>query len=89
MKVEVDKLDFNKFDNGPTGSKNKKIDDLEISNFKTITVVLEKKQQKKTVYNKLNKKVNHLKNKIHDASNLIQTNQYNGGKQNLGKNMVV
>ena len=37
------------------------------------------------MFDKLNSKVNELKNKIQDASTLIQTNQYNIGKTKLGE----
>ena len=40
---------------------------------------------KKTVCNKLNKKVNDLESKFPDVSTLIQTNQYNTDKHNLEK----
>ena len=70
-----------------------KLDDLNVDKLKTVPKDLEKLSDlmskevvKKTVYNKLNKKVNDLENKIPDTSTLIQTNQYNTDKQNLEKN---
>ena len=46
--------------------------------------VVSKEVVKKTLYNKLNMKVNNIENKIPDTSALIQTNQYRqtklGGK---------
>ena len=68
MKAEVDKLDIN----NPTGLVNlkSKVDDLDISKWKTFPDLVSKEVLKKTVYNKLNAKVN-LENKISDATTLI------------------
>ena len=67
-----------------------KVDDLDIDKMQTVLVdlkklsdVVSKKVKKKTVYNKLNTKINNLEIRIPDASNLIQTNQYNADKQKL------
>ena len=67
-----------------------KVDDLDIDKMQTVLVdlkklsdVVSKKVRKKTVYNKLNTKINNLEIRIPDASNLIQTNQYNADKQKL------
>ena len=71
MKAEVDKLDIN----DPTGLINlkSKVDDLDINKWKTVPDLVSKEVLKKTVYNKLNAKVN-LENKIPDATTLIYIN---------------
>ena len=53
--------------------------------LKTLTDVPGKEGLKKTVYNKLNTKVNSLERKIPDAITLIHKNHYNANKQNLEK----
>ena len=68
LKAEVDKLDINKLINVPTSLNNlkTKIDDFDVGELKTVAIdlkrlniVLDKKKAvKKTVYNKLNTKVN-------------------------------
>ena len=91
MKAEDDKLDINKLVNIPTSLNNlkTKIDDLDVGKLKTVPIDLKKlgdvvsnQVVKKTVYNKVNMKVNNLEKKIRDASTLIHTNQYNKEKQN-------
>ena len=83
LKAEVDKLDFNKLVNVLTDLNNLKIkeDDLDVGKLKTVSIdlkrlddVVSKEVMKKTVYNKLNTKVNNLENKNPDAQTLIQTN---------------
>ena len=71
MKAEVDKLDIN----DPTGLINlkSKVDDLDINKWETVPDLVSKEVLKKTVYNKLNGKVN-LENKIPDATTLIYIN---------------
>ena len=71
MKAEADKLDIN----DPTGLINlkSKVDDLDINKWKTVPDLVSKEVLKKTVYNKLNAKVN-LENKIPDATTLIYIN---------------
>ena len=66
------------------------IGDLDVDKLKTVPIdlkklndVVSKEVVKKTVYNKLNKKVNNLEKKIPDATTLIQTNQYSTYKQYL------
>ena len=69
-----------------------KVDDLDVGELKTAPIdlkklsdVVSKEVVKKTVYNKLNTKINNLEKKTPDVSALIQTNQYNTDKQNLQK----
>ena len=71
MKAEVDKLDIN----DPTGLINlkSKVDDLDINKWKTVPDLVSKEVLKKTVYNKLNAKIN-LENKIPDPTTLIYIN---------------
>ena len=92
--MKVDKLDLNKLVNVLTSLDNlkTKVDELDVRklktipmNFKKLNNVVTKEVVKKTVYNKLNTKINYLENKISDASTLFQSNQYNVRKQNLEK----
>ena len=92
--MKVDKLDLNKLINVLTSLDNlkTKVDELDVRklktipmNFKKLNNVVTKEVVKKTVYNKLNTKINYLENKISDASTLFQSNQYNVRKQNLEK----
>ena len=92
--MKVDKLDLNKLVNVLTSLNNlkTKVDELDVRklktipmNFKKLNNVVTKEVVKKTVYNKLNTKINYLENKISDASTLFQSNQYNVRKQNLEK----
>ena len=92
--MKVDKLDLNKLVNVLTSLDNlkTKVDELDVRklktipmNFKKLNNVVTKEVVKKTVYNKLNTKLNYLENKISDASTLIKLNQYNSHKQNLEK----
>ena len=92
--MKVDKLDLNKLVNVLTSLDNlkTKVDELDVRklktipmNFKKLNNVVTKEVVKKTVYNKLNTKINYLENKISDASTLFQSNQYNVHKQNLEK----
>ena len=69
-----------------------KADDLGVGKLKTILVdlkklsdVVSKEIVKKTVFKKLNEKVNNLENKKSDGFTLIQTNQCNTDEQNLEK----
>ena len=73
MKTEVDKLGINKLVNVPSGVNNSKIklDDLDVGKLKAVSVdlkkisdVMSKEIVKRTVYNKLNAKVNNLEIKI-------------------------
>ena len=73
MKTEVDKLGINKLVNVPSGVNNLKIklDDLDVGKLKAVSVdlkkisdVVSKEIVKRTVYNKLNAKVNNLEIKI-------------------------
>ena len=70
-----------------------KIDDLEVDKFKAVSIDLKrlsdevsKEVVKKTVYGKLNEKINNLEKKIPDASTSIQSTQYNTDKKNWRKN---
>ena len=92
--MKVDKLDLNKLVNVPTSLDNlkTKVDELDVRklkiipmNFKKLNNIVTKELVKKTVYNKLNTKINYLENKISDTSTLIKLNQYNSHKQNLEK----
>ena len=94
LKAEVDKLDINKMVNVPTVLNNlkTKVDDLDVENLKTARVdlkklkdVVSKEVVKKTMYNKLNMKINNLEKKIRDATTFIHINQYNTDKHNLEK----
>ena len=68
-----------------------KVDDLDVGELKTVPIDLKKlsdvvdKQQvvQNTNFNRLQTKVNNLRNKIPDATTLIHINQYNADKQNL------
>ena len=69
-----------------------KVDSLNVDKLKTVLIdlkklsdVLNKEVLKKTVYNKLNKEINNLEDKIHDANSLILVDRYNTEKQNLEK----
>ena len=70
LKAEVDKLDINKFINVPNDLNDlkTKIDDLDVGivhiDLKKLSNVVNKEVVKKTVYNKLNSKVNNLENEI-------------------------
>ena len=61
FKTKVDNLDVNKLKTVPI-------------DLKKLTDVMSKEVVKKTVYNKVNTKVNNLELKIPDASLFIQTN---------------
>ena len=96
MKVEFDKLGINKLVNVPTALKNleAKVDDLRVGKLKTVPIELNKLSDaackevvKNTKFNKLNAKVNKLKQKIFYANTSIHTNQYNKDKQIL-KNKI-
>ena len=71
------------------------VDELDVGKLKTVPIDLKKTSDavckevvKKTVYSKLNTKVNDLENKIPDVPSLIQTNKYNTDKQNLQKKVA-
>ena len=70
LKAEVDKLDINKFINVPNDLNDlkTKIDDLDVGivhiDLKKLSNVVNNEVVKKTVYNKLNSKVNNLENEI-------------------------
>ena len=97
MKAEVNKLDIDEivsslriFTNFKT-----KVDDLGVDKLKSITAdlkklndVVDKDFVKKTEYNKLNSKVNKLKDYNVSASTLAQINQSNAEKQNLERQIT-
>ena len=92
LKTEADKLKVNTLVKVQSGLNDLKtqIGDLDVDKLKTVPIdlkklndVVSKEVVKKTVYNKLNKKVNNLEKKIPDATTLIQTNQYSTYKQYL------
>ena len=93
LKAGVDKLGIDKWVNALTDLNNlkTKVGDLDVGKLKTIPVdlkklsVVSKETVKKTVYNKLNTKVNNLENKIPDATTLIHISQYYTYKQSLKK----
>ena len=87
--IEVDILDINKLVNVPTSLNNFKIkiDDLDVGKLKTVPIDLKKLSDvvdnevvKNTKFNTLKTKINNLKNKIPDATTLIQIIQYNTDK---------
>ena len=89
MKAEVDKLDINKLTNVTNSLDNLKIkvNDLDLGKLKAVTADLKKLSDvvdnevvKNTKLNTLKTKVNNLKKKIPDATNLIHINQYNTDK---------
>ena len=67
MKVEADKLDINELVNElvPSGLNELK---TKVGDLKKLSNVVTKKVEKKTVYKKLNRKVNNLENKIPNAN---------------------
>ena len=76
MKTEVDKLNINKCVILPTGFNNLKteVDNWDVDKLKTVQLlsdVTSKKVVKNTKSNKLNTKVNNLKNKTTGSSTLI------------------
>ena len=86
LKAEVSKLDIKVLFNVPAGLNNlkTKVDDLDVGELKTVPIDLKqfrdavsKEVVKKAVDNKVNTKLNNLKNKIPHAYISIQTNQYN------------
>ena len=94
MKADVEKLDINKLVNVTTVLNNleTKVDDLDVDKLKTnpadlkkLSEVVSKEVFKNTKFNKLNLKINNLKNKIPDATALIHINQYNTDEQSLEK----
>ena len=79
-------------DNIPTGlnSLKIKVDDFDVGELKTVPIDLKKLSDvvgeevvKNTRFNKLNTKVNNLKNKIPDVTTLIHIDQYNTDKRKL------
>ena len=72
------------------------VDDLDVGMLKTISIdlkklsdVVSKEVVKNVKFNRLNAKVNSLKQQIPDATTLIYVNQYNTDKQNLEKKMEI
>ena len=87
LKSEPDKLDINKLVNVPTSLNNlkTKVDDLDVSKLKTVTV--DNEVVKNTKFNTLKTKVNNLEKKVPDTTILIHITQYNRDKQNLEENI--
>ena len=86
------RLDDNKLAKAPAGLNDlkTKVDNLDVGKLTTVPVdlielgnVVSKEVIKKTVYNKLNTKVNNSEKKI--PNTLIKSNQYNTDKRNLEK----
>ena len=93
LKTEVEKLDINGLASAPTKLNNlkTKVDALDVGNLKTGPADLKKLSDvdneiiKNTKFNTLKTKLNHLKEKIPDATTLIHINQYNMDRQSLEK----
>ena len=80
LKAEVDKLDINKLVSVPNNftALKRKVDGLDVERLTTVPVdfkklndIVSKEVAKNTKFNKVNREVNNLENKIPDASNLI------------------
>ena len=98
MKAGVDKPDINKLSNVliVLNILKTKVDDLNVSRFKTIPVDLKKLGDvvdnvvvKNTNFNTLKTKVNNSEKKFPDGTILFLINQYNTDKQNLDKKLVM
>ena len=102
FKDEVDKLDIIKLLSHPISLNNleKRVDDLDVDKLKTVYIDLRKLSDamskevvENTKFNKLNMKINSLKNKILDATtyiviiHIIHIDQYNTDKQSLEKKL--
>ena len=83
LKSKFDKLGINKLVNVRTAFENlkTKVDDLHIGMLKTVPIdlnklsdVASKEVVNSTKFNKLNRKVNNLEQKMFDANTLIHTN---------------
>ena len=92
LKTEIKIRDMNKLVNFLSGFNNLKrkvdeigIDKLEILplDLKNLSNVVSREVLEKTLYNKVNLKVNNSESRNVDASTLIQINQYNIDKQKL------
>ena len=90
LKAEVDKRGINKLINVPTSLNdlNTKVGALDFGNLEAVTKdlkklsnVVSKEVVKNTKFNKLNRKVNSLEDKISDAITIFHINQYNTDKK--------
>ena len=98
VKAGVDKPDINKLSNVliVLNILKTKVDDLNVSRFKTIPVDLKKLGDvvdnvvvKNTNFNTLKTKVKNLEKKFPNGTILFLINQYNTDKQNLDKKLVM
>ena len=89
MKVDLDKLNIDKFINVPTSFNNlkTKVNGLDAGKLKTTPVDLKKLSDvvdnelaKNTKFDKLKRKLNSLEKKTPDATAIIRINQYNTDK---------
>ena len=94
MKVNLDKINVDKFINVPTSFNNlkTKVNGLDPGKLKTAPVDLKKLSEvldnelvKNKKFSKLKTKLNSLEKKIPDATTFIQINQYNTGKSFFAK----
>ena len=94
LKVEIEKLDINKYFNVSSSLNNlkAKVGLLDVGELKTVSIDLNKlidvvknEVVKNTKFNTLKTKVNKLDKKFPDVTTLIHINGYNMDKQNLEK----
>ena len=94
LKVEIEKLDINKYFNVPSSLNNlkAKVGLLDVGELKTVSIDLNKlidvvknEVVKNTKFNTLKTKVNKLDKKFPDVTTLIHINGYNMDKKNLEK----
>ena len=92
LKTEIKIRDMNKLVNFLSDFNNlkRKVDEIDIDKLKILPLdlknlsnVVSREVLEKTLYNKVNLKVNNLESRNVDASTLIQINQYNIDKQKL------
>ena len=90
MKADVDKRGINKLINVPTSLNDlkTKVGALDFGNLEAVTKdlkklsnVVSKEVVKNRKFNKLNRKVNSLEDKISDAITIFHINQYNTDKK--------
>ena len=90
LKLEIHKLNINKWVNLPTSLNNlkTKVDELDVDKLKTVSLDLKKLSDevdneliKKTKFNTLKTKANKRDKNIPEATTLIHTNQCNTDKQ--------
>ena len=92
LKTEIKIRDMNKLVNFLSDFNNlkRKVDEIDIDKLKILPLdlknlsnVVSREVLEKTLYNKVNLKVNNSESRNVDASTLIQINQYNIDKQKL------